>query len=542
MKKILLFLAVALGMMPMAFAQTKDNVARECVLFEVFTGVRCPYCPAAANGIAQMLEEGLAIAPVAYHTTAFSTDLYYTNETNARASYYGISSYPTLVTDGLSPVEGGGTASDNMYSYYKTRYNQRINATSPFTIDLSLEPLGGTTCQVNCTVTQVGECDGSNVRVFIALTQCNINVNWQGMQGLHHVCRDMIPSQLGTPFTGPTMTINETFEMNWPKEDCYLTAWVQNYSGGAKEVYQAVRMSTAMDLDYDLVLKGVDNLVTTNCSGVQSPSFTVKNFGHETVISFVMRAFDGQENYSQTWEGTLAEGETVVATMEPFKAGECEEMQFFVEMPNGHVDEYVADNSNSAAFNEPLMVDGALLLQLRTGAHPENLVFEVVNMDSNEIEESFTFEQANHVYRQDIVLMHAACYRLIMRDAAGEGMGTGFFQVKDSGNHEVFMGGSTYGKFTYELASEVSCDGSVNVQETEKETVNIYPNPSNGLFNLNLGSGQWLVSVYDITGRKVFESRCEAHSTIDLSQCQQGLYFMKASNGIHEINEKVVVL
>ena len=161
MKKILLFLAVALGMMPMAFAQTKDNVARECVLFEVFTGVRCPYCPAAANGIAQMLEEGLAIAPVAYHTTAFSTDLYYTNETNARASYYGISSYPTLVTDGLSPVEGGGTASDNMYSYYKTRYNQRINATSPFTIDLSLEPLGGTTCQVNCTVTQVGECDGS---------------------------------------------------------------------------------------------------------------------------------------------------------------------------------------------------------------------------------------------------------------------------------------------------------------------------------------------------------------------------------------------
>ena len=72
------------------------------------------------------------------------------------------------------------------------------------------------------------------------------------------------------------------------------------------------------------------------------------------------------------------------------------------------------------------------------------------------------------------------------------------------------------GKFTYELSSEVSCDGTVSVQETEKETANIYPNPSNGQFNLNLGSGQWKVSVYDITGRLVFESQCEGRSTVDL--------------------------
>ena len=61
MKKSLLLLAVVLGMLPTAFAQSKENVARECVLVEVFTGIRCPYCPPAARGIAQMMEEGLAI-------------------------------------------------------------------------------------------------------------------------------------------------------------------------------------------------------------------------------------------------------------------------------------------------------------------------------------------------------------------------------------------------------------------------------------------------------------------------------------------------
>ena len=178
MRKALLFLVVALGFMPTAFSQTKDNVARECVLFEIFTGVRCQYCPAAANGVAQMLEEGLAIAPVAYHTSAFSTAEFYTNETNARASYYGIASYPTLKADGVLTVEGGGHASENMYSYYISRYNQRVNVASPFTIDLSLEPVDGTTCRVNCTVTQVGDCSGNDVRVFIALTQCNLDVTW----------------------------------------------------------------------------------------------------------------------------------------------------------------------------------------------------------------------------------------------------------------------------------------------------------------------------------------------------------------------------
>ena len=468
MKKSLLFLALALGLWPMALnAQTK-NVARECVLFELFTGVNCPYCPAAANGVAQMMDEGLAIAPVAYHTSAFSTALYYTNETNARASYYGINSYPTLKADGVTGMSGGGGASETLYSYYRNYYNQRIGVTSPFTIDLSYEPVDGTTCRVNCTVNKVGDCSGNDVRVFIALTQCNINVSWQGMQGLHHVCRDMIPSQAGTPFTGTTMTISETFEMLWPKEDCYLTAWVQNYSGSTKEVYQAVRMPMALDLDYDLVLKDVVNVVNQNCSGAQSPRFVVKNYGHETVTSFVMRAFDGVTSYSQTWEGTLAEGETVETVMDEFVADKCDVMQFFVEQPNGHNDGFPIDNVKSASLTEPGTIDGALVLQLKTGANPENITFEVRNMDTDEVEYNFTFDEPGHVYRIDLVLSHAACYRLTARDASGQGMGNGFFQVKDSNNQTVFRGGNSGYEFTYETATELHCDGFVGIEEAEQ--------------------------------------------------------------------------
>ena len=540
MKKLFLSVVV-MFFMSTVFAQTKDNVARECVLFEIFTGVRCPYCPAAANGIAQMMEEGMAIAPVAYHTTAFSTEEYYTNETNARANYYSISSYPTLKADGITGMSGGGNANENMYSYYMNYYNQRINVPSPFTIDLSYEPVDGTSCRVNCTVTQVGDCNGSDVRVFIALTQSNIDVGWQGMQGLHHVCRDMIPTQTGTLFTGPTMTISETFEMHWPKEDCYLTAWVQNYSGGTKEVYQAVRMSMALDLDYDIALKSVENVVTQNCSGIQQPKMTVKNLGNQTITFFDLCAFDGHEDHRQSWHGSLPKGASVTVTMDEFVAAPCDELHFYAVMPNGEGDQYLPDNFIHVALEDVPEIDGYLRMQLKTGSHPQNIRVQIIETESGEEVNSYTFDQANHVYSEDITLLNAGCYRIRVRDIAGEGMGSGYFQFKDANNNVVFKGGGQVEPFTYELSSELSCDGTLSVEETEKELPLVYPNPSEGLFYLNLGKGNWQVQVYDITGRKVLESQNDGMGSVDLSGRRSGMYFLKATNGTQEINTKIVV-
>ena len=540
MKKLFLSVVV-MFFMSTVFAQTKDNVARECVLFEIFTGVRCPYCPAAANGIAQMMEEGLAIAPVAYHTTAFSTEEYYTNETNARANYYSISSYPTLKADGVTGMSGGGNANENMYSYYMNYYNQRINVPSPFTIDLSYEPVDGTSCRVNCTVTQVGDCNGSDVRVFIALTQSNIDVGWQGMQGLHHVCRDMIPTQTGTLFTGPTMTISETFEMHWPKEDCYLTAWVQNYSGGTKEVYQAVRMSMALDLDYDIALKSVENVVTQNCSGIQQPKMTVKNLGNQTITFFDLCAFDGHEDHRQSWHGSLPKGSSVTVTMDEFVAAPCDALHFYAVMPNGEGDQYLPDNFIHVALEDVPEIDGYLKMQLKTGSHPQNIRVQIIETESGEEVNSYTFDQANHVYSEDITLLNAGCYRIRVRDIAGEGMGSGYFQFKDANNNVVFKGGGQVEPFTYELSSELSCDGTLSVEETEKELPLVYPNPSEGLFYLNLGKGNWQVQVYDITGRKVLESQNDGIGSVDLSGRRSGMYFLKATNGTQEINTKIVI-
>jgi hypothetical protein len=80
-----------------------------------------------------------------------------------------------------------------------------------------------------------------------------------------------------------------------------------------------------------------------------------------------------------------------------------------------------------------------------------------------------------------------------------------------------------------------------SVNELESGSTLVYPNPSNGTFNLNLGTGQWDVEVYDISGCKVYENRMDGRSVLDLGKCQKGLYFMKASSESRSLTTKVVI-
>ena len=80
-----------------------------------------------------------------------------------------------------------------------------------------------------------------------------------------------------------------------------------------------------------------------------------------------------------------------------------------------------------------------------------------------------------------------------------------------------------------------------SVSELENDKALIYPNPSNGTFNLNLGEGQWNVEVFDMTGRKVYENRHEGHSALYLGQCPKGMYFLKAKSESEEITAKLMV-
>lgn len=539
MKKILLTIAAFM----LLGSVSAQNVARECVLFEIFTGVNCPYCPAAANAINQMMEEGLAVAPVAIHTSAFSTAEFYTAETNARANFYSISSYPTAKVDGVQSMQGGGSASQTNYSQYKNMYNNRINVTSPFTIDLSYSYLSGTICQVTAVVNKVGTCDATNLKVMIALTESHIQRNWQGMTELNAVTRDFIPTQNGTAFTGETATVVESFDMaGYPKENMHLVAWIQNFSGN-KEVYQAVRIPIveSQDVSYDVVLSNVGSVATKNCSGKADPSLTIKSFGTETVTSMEIEVTDGNNNVINTynWTGNLPQGETANVSMPEFGIQDANTLIFNVKKVNNNNDAYPFDNIMSVEVEEAEIHPSDIYVNLKTDSNPDLFYLELRNMETNEIAEEWHFDQGSHNYKFYIAIPTNGCYRLSVINPEGTGCGNALAFIYDANNVQFMKFSKSANVFTYKYSVEFICENA-GVEETSSANMTIYPNPASNQININ-GENVCEVLIYNALGQIVYSKEGDIES-IDASAFEEGLYVVKVKNTNGETASQRIVI
>lgn len=539
MKKIL-SLVVAFLLIGSLSAQ---NVARECVLFEVFTGVRCPYCPAAANAIAQMLDEGLAIAPVAIHTSAFSTDEFYTDETNARANFYGISSYPTLKADGITGVSGGGGASENMYSYYINYYNSRISTPSPFTIDLSYSYIDGSICQVTAVVNKVGECSAANLKVMIALTESHIARSWQGMSELNAVTRDLLPTQNGTAFTGESMTVTETFDMaGFSKENMHLVAWVQSFS--TREVFQAVRLSLEPEqVAYDVALRGISSVTTKNCSGKVEPILTVKTFGTEVITSMGIEVSNESGNVIHTynWTGNAENGETFNVNMPLFDIQGANILNFNIKSINGNDDSCTFDNYGSIAMESSGTYAGDFYAQVKTPTDPNNMYLTLVNTATEEVVEEWHFDQGAHAYKFYINIPTDDCYRLSVINPQGTGCGNGFALIKDAEDVTVMQFSSTMNPYKYRYSVEFNCN-NVDVEEIASNVASVYPNPASECLNINCENIS-MVEIYNSIGQMVYSQSVNTDNlVIDITSFDEGLYIVnvKRTNGL-DYSQRIVV-
>lgn len=527
MKKSLLTI---IAMFIMAGSVSAQGVARECVLVEAFTGIGCPYCPAAANGIAQMLEEGLSIVPLAFHNSYYSPPQYATSETNGRASYYNVNSFPTVLIDGMNRIEGGGTASSSMYNNYKPYYDQRINVPSPFSIDLSFEYHSGTQCVAKAMVNKVADCDGNDVRVFIALTESNIQQSWQGLHELNAVVRDIITPPTGVELTSDTQEVTGLFSVaGYPKENLQLVAWVQNYSG-QREVYQAVKISMGdVIATHDLGITLVEEVPTEMCSGKIAPLMTFTNNGTQNITSATFNIMSDDDVIDiYEWTGNLQKGQQETIKFDEISFNGSEFSIEAVKLNGSNNDEYDYDNMYKYVVTEPFnLEEGYMKIQLRIGDNPENFSIKVMNMNTGELLHNFTFEESDKVYQETVNLPEFGCYRVTFVNTAGYGIGnSGFWGIKDKNNNTVISGGVSSNEFKYEFPIELKYSG-VNVEEVESlNNINIYPNPATSVINVTANNLK-KINVYNAVGQLIFtEDTTSDNVSVDTQNWTNGLYYV----------------
>lgn len=224
------------------------GVAKDLVLLEIITGTWCTYCPGAALGAVDMVDNGHDVAVIEYHTG----DAYETTNITTRNNFYGTSSVPFSGIDGILNFTGG-SHTVSLYPSYLNLYNQRIDRHSIATIELEVVPTGTDHFTANILVIQKDGYFASGLKLYTALTESDIAESWQGQTELHYVCRDMYPNGNGTTLDfSSSDSLNFSFNFSttgYVLGNCEFVAFVQHTPTWEVEQARKVELSSFVGIN-----------------------------------------------------------------------------------------------------------------------------------------------------------------------------------------------------------------------------------------------------------------------------------------------------
>lgn len=90
--------------------------------------------------------------------------------------------------------------------------------------------------------------------------------------------------------------------------------------------------------------------------------------------------------------------------------------------------------------------------------------------------------------------------------------------------------------------AEIVVTSCVGIEQVEIEFVRIYPNPSNGIFHLDVQTkGDYQISVTILLGERILEKHVSSDSRLDLNAFGAGIYLLKISDGEHtQVNRLMI--
>jgi len=545
MKKIILLLAV-FAFLAFTNDANAQQVEKNLVVVEIGTGTWCGYCPGAAMGADDLVENGHSVAIIENH----NGDDYANTGSNARNNYYAIDGYPTAFFNGGSNLVGGSSSS-SVYPSYLPLYNTEIAVMSDFTLDMEYTN-DGLNYDVTINVDEVADYAGTDLKVHLVLTESHIPESWlSGLEELNFVNRGMYPTHTGTVYTGGAETVNISFtaDASYALEFCEIVAFIQDDS--TKEILQAQKMSLAQT-------EGVNNAglfavdaISDQCSGVITPSIKVKNYGSDAITSFVVN-YDinsGATTGTYSWSGDAFDSfDLTEVTLDEitFDLLESNTIAYEITEVNGVADEDTSNNTGETSFG--MVTDEAsypvITVEIMTDNYGGETSWELINIADGSILDSVaagTYSN-NTLYTKTIIVETNGCYQFSIHDSYGDGIccaeGAGYYNVS-SGEELLFTGGN-FG--TEESKGFGTPDVFLANDELHFAEAQIYPNPASTQINIENAAGL-TVTLFDVLGREVYrKDTISVNEQINVANLVVGTYMLKLSDNIVSRTEKIVIV
>jgi len=420
-----------------------QQVERNYVVVEIGTGTWCTYCPGAAMGADDLVENGHSVAIIENH----NGDPYAWAGSNARNSYYGITGYPTAFFDGDANIVGGSHSS-SLYASYLPLYNNAIAVMSDFTLDLSYTHTD-LDYDVTIDITEPGDYSGTNLVIHLFLTESHIAENWQGQTELNFVNQAMYPDLNGTTFAGGSTTLNLSFtaDAGWDLSNCELVAFIQDV--GTKNILQSDKATLAEPTGTNNIGLEEINEIPEMCEGNVTPSLKVKNFGSEDITSLTIEYSinSGATTGTFDWTGdAIPFNHYSEITLDEisFDLLATNTIDIEITAVNGNSDDDPADNTANADFNEAPEGNFHLFLEINTDGWGEEVSWEIQNSSGQVLESGGNYAD-NSTINLDF-FVDPDCNTFYLYDSYGDGGGA--VSLEDSEGNQLFYTSGNYGSGT----------------------------------------------------------------------------------------------
>lgn len=570
MKKKLLLLLFFVAFSSYSQTIVSTTPQNKKVILEEFTGINCQFCPAGhtiANAIKNANPADVFLINI--HVGGFSTPAagqpdFRTSFGTAIANQSGLTGYPAGTVNrtafaGLSQNGATGTAMgrNNWTNASNQTRNQSsyVNVATTASINVNTRLL---TVFVEAYYT--GNSPVSSNRLNVALLQNN-TLGPQSSGGLgdnyphQHRLVHMVTGQWGDTYTtttaGTLVTRTYTYTIpsaynNIPAElgDFEIVAFVAE--GQQKIISGNGTVPTYTGLiANDAKIKEVKD-IAEQCVNTIQPKVEIQNNGQNNLTSLpITYSINNGTPQVFNWTGNLSSFAKTTLTLPSITYSLQANNNLNISLPT---DDNTTNNTGTMAFiKAPETTTSNLTIKITLDQYGSETTWTLKNSTGATVASSpvYADSAASGAYPQPDININVPndCYTFTIFDSYGDGIvgayGIGSYRIFSNG---VVISGVEGGEFGSSDARSFGVANPLNIDEFTKNSISIFPNPSNGMITINT-ENTLSITVCDIAGKVVFsKNNVTNNETINLSNLQSGVYLAKmvTETGVEE-TKKIIL-
>ena len=554
------------------YAQTivSTTPQKKKVILEEFTGVNCQYCPSGhtiANTIKNANPNDVFLINI--HVGNFATPGtgqpdFRTSFGTAIANLSALTGYPAATVNrtaftGLSQNGTTGTAMgrNNWTNAANQTRNQNsyVNVATTATIDVNTRLL---TVFVEAYYT--GASPVASNRLNVALLQNN-TLGPQSSGGLgdnyphQHRLVHLLTGQWGEAYTTTAAgtLVTRTYTYTIPAAYRSIPAELGNFEivafvaeGRQKIISGNGTVPTYTGLaTNDAKIKEVMEIAEQCVTSLQ-PKVEIQNNGQSNLTNLpITYVINGGTPQVFNWTGNLSSFDKTTVTLPSVAYSLQANNNLNVSIP---ADDNATNNSGAITFvKAPETTTSNLTIRITLDQYGSETSWTLDNSAGETVASSPAYDDsaASGEYPQSDINIDVPndCYTFTILDSYGDGIdgsfGIGSYSIL---SNDVVISGVEGGEFGSSDVRSFSVANPLNTSEFSRNSISIFPNPSNGIVTINT-ENILNITISDITGKVVFsKNNVTNNETINLSNLQTGVYLAKmvTETGVEE-TKKIIL-